>query len=163
MNDSQATRILTRDETQTSAIAPGDVLRQRYRLDSEIGRGGMGIVFRATDLELMREVAVKVVSEAASSDARQRLIREARAAAALSLALATSRLLSSCVHAHTRRASKRVTSVLLVGQMYPRQLYFFISCLPLSGLPRATLLHRSSLGLTTRIGTSSRYSSIMES
>jgi tetratricopeptide (TPR) repeat protein len=82
-NDSQPTRILTRDETGSSAIAPGVVLRRRYRLDSEIGRGGMGVVYRATDLELMREVAVKVVSEAASSDARQRLIREARAAAAL--------------------------------------------------------------------------------
>ena len=81
-NDSQPTRILTR-ETRSSTIAPGVVLRQRYRLDREIGRGGMGVVYRATDLELMREVAVKVVSEAASSDARQRLIREARAAAAL--------------------------------------------------------------------------------
>lgn len=64
-------------------MAPGAVLRQLYRLDSEIGRGGMGVVYRATDRELMREVAVKVVSEAASTDARQRLIREARAAAAL--------------------------------------------------------------------------------
>jgi serine/threonine-protein kinase len=71
------------DDASRSAMAPGSVLRQRYRLDSEIGRGGMGVVYRATDLELMREVAVKVVSEAASSDARQRLIREARAAAAL--------------------------------------------------------------------------------
>lgn len=83
MNDSQATRILSQDETRSSVCAPGVVLRQRYRLDSEIGRGGMGVVYRATDLELMREVAVKVVSETTSSDAHQRLIREARAAAAL--------------------------------------------------------------------------------
>ena len=81
-DDSQETRIMT--AVRTSAIAPGVVLRQRYRLDSEIGRGGMGIVYRATDLELMREVAVKVLPETASSpDARQRLMREARAAAAL--------------------------------------------------------------------------------
>src|SRR5215813_13533683 len=82
-NDIQATQILYRDDTQYIAMPPGTTLRQRYRLDSEIGRGGMGIVYRATDLELMREVAVKVVSDTGSSDARQRLLREARAAAAL--------------------------------------------------------------------------------
>ncbi len=64
-------------------ISVGDILRSRYRLDAQIGRGGMGVVYRATDLELMREVAVKVISENSSADARQRLIREARAAAAL--------------------------------------------------------------------------------
>ncbi|MGH9961207.1 MAG: serine/threonine-protein kinase, partial [Pyrinomonadaceae bacterium] len=74
---------MSRSETRTSAIAAGDVLRQRYRLESEIGRGGMGVVYQATDLELMRPVAVKVLSGAASPEARQRLIREARAAAAL--------------------------------------------------------------------------------
>jgi hypothetical protein len=83
-DDSQQTRIMSHDETRINTIAPGAVLRGRYRLDSEIGRGGMGIVYSATDLELMRKVAVKVVSgESTSTDARQRLIREARAAAAL--------------------------------------------------------------------------------
>ncbi len=83
-DDSQVTRILSRDSIVNSAIVPGSILRERYRLDSEIGRGGMGIVYRATDLELHREVAVKVLPTATSSpDARQRLMREARAAAAL--------------------------------------------------------------------------------
>ena len=83
-NDSQKTRILSRDSIVNSAIVPGSILRERYRLDNEIGRGGMGIVYRATDLELHREVAVKVLPNATSSiEDRQRLMREARAAAAL--------------------------------------------------------------------------------
>jgi tetratricopeptide (TPR) repeat protein len=82
-DNTQATRILNVEDSRYIAMVPGTVLRQRYRLDSEIGRGGMGVVYRATDLELMREVAVKVLPEAASSDARQRLIREARSVAAL--------------------------------------------------------------------------------
>jgi tetratricopeptide (TPR) repeat protein len=83
-DDSQDTVLLSRDDIVDSAIVPGSILRERYRLDSEIGRGGMGIVYRATDLELHREVAVKVLPTATSSvEARQRLLREARAAAAL--------------------------------------------------------------------------------
>ena len=36
-------------------------INERYRLDSFVGKGGMGAVFRATDLKLNREVAVKVM------------------------------------------------------------------------------------------------------
>ena len=63
----------------------GDTLSDRYRLEEEIGRGGMGIVFRACDSDLERQVAVKVLAAHREvGDARERLFREARAAAALS-------------------------------------------------------------------------------
>ena len=81
--DSQQTQLLP-EEVRASVPVVGNVLRDRYRLDSELGRGGMGTVYRATDLELQREVAVKILSASShTSDGRERLIREARAAAAL--------------------------------------------------------------------------------
>src|ERR1044072_6301350 len=61
--ESQETRRFDSEQIRGSGPHPGLILRQRYRLDSEIGRGAMGVVFRATDLELLRPVAVKVLSE----------------------------------------------------------------------------------------------------
>jgi serine/threonine protein kinase len=54
----------------------------RYELFEEIGRGGMGIVFRGRDRELERDVAVKVTAWSTEADA-DRLRREARTLATL--------------------------------------------------------------------------------
>src|SRR3954467_5064143 len=49
----------------------------------ELGRGGMGVTFRATERTLHRSVALKVIDTHGSEAMRERFLREARAAAAL--------------------------------------------------------------------------------
>ena len=63
-----------------------DVLPARYAHPQLIGSGGMGRIFRATDTELRRDVAVKVLTDryAYDEDVRARFRREAHAAARLS-------------------------------------------------------------------------------
>jgi serine/threonine protein kinase len=59
----------------------GMIIDGRYRLDDTIGRGGMGLVFRATHLGLRRQVAVKILHPtlANSPDVKSRFEREALA------------------------------------------------------------------------------------
>jgi eukaryotic-like serine/threonine-protein kinase len=60
-------------------------LAGRYSLDREVGRGGMGIVYRALEVRLDRPVAIKVLRpDRATPDMRTRFLREARLAARLS-------------------------------------------------------------------------------
>jgi eukaryotic-like serine/threonine-protein kinase len=59
----------------------GVVLDGRYRLEALIGRGGMGVVYRAAHIELRKQVAIKVLhpSLASSPEVRSRFEREALA------------------------------------------------------------------------------------
>jgi serine/threonine protein kinase len=62
----------------------GITLQERYLLESELGRGGMGVVYRARDTLLERDVAIKLVAaESLGTEGRGRLLQEAQAAASL--------------------------------------------------------------------------------
>jgi serine/threonine protein kinase len=69
-----------------ATIATGELLKERYRLERTLGRGGMAAVWLGHDERLDRPVAVKVLSDTIASDLGfvARFRREARTAASLS-------------------------------------------------------------------------------
>ncbi|MDP9267810.1 MAG: protein kinase [Acidobacteriota bacterium] len=54
-----------------------------YRIDEKLGEGGMGVVYKATDTELDRSVAIKTLLTSADPEASARFMREAKAASRL--------------------------------------------------------------------------------
>ncbi|WP_236514745.1 serine/threonine-protein kinase [Sandaracinus amylolyticus] len=65
-------------------LGAGSVIAGKYRLESPIGKGGMGAVWRATHLTLGRAVAVKMVlGDAPPPETLQRFLREARSLASV--------------------------------------------------------------------------------
>jgi serine/threonine-protein kinase len=73
------------DLERRDELSAGHVLAGRYRLDKPIGRGGMGLVYQATQLDLARPVAIKVLRPGVAEQrgACDRFRREAKVAAAL--------------------------------------------------------------------------------
>jgi eukaryotic-like serine/threonine-protein kinase len=67
------------------SLTPGDLIGGKYLIDARIAEGGMGIVLRATHVELDRPVAIKLIrpEHAANEDVVTRLLAEARIAAGL--------------------------------------------------------------------------------
>jgi predicted ATPase len=62
----------------------GTIIHERYRLASELGRGGMGTVYRAHDTTLKRNVALKLLANSRwGTEGRARLLREAQTVANL--------------------------------------------------------------------------------
>lgn len=63
-------------------LEAGTLVDQRFRVEKEIGRGGMGVLYRAIDVDLQRPCALKFLRGRYSRD-RERLRREAAALAAI--------------------------------------------------------------------------------
>jgi serine/threonine protein kinase len=74
-------------EETPSTPAIGAVIAGKYRVESVVGSGGMGVVLCATHLELGQRVAIKVLTvpeeDSRRDEARERFLREGRATAAL--------------------------------------------------------------------------------
>ena len=71
--------ILSIQDTQVTDPLINQILESRYRIEVEVGRGGMGVVYRGTDLTLSRPVAIKtILHRDADDNALDRFIKEAR-------------------------------------------------------------------------------------
>lgn len=78
-------RLIEDVSTGLALLPPRRSSEERFRLESKIGEGGMGLVYEAVDLQLERKVAIKLISESLVPDraALDRFQREARILAGL--------------------------------------------------------------------------------
>jgi serine/threonine protein kinase/tetratricopeptide (TPR) repeat protein len=78
-------RAMAADEYQSSPPSLEGKTISHYLIHQPIGRGGMGVVYEAEDLNLRRHVALKLLPQRLARDpqARERFVREAQAASAL--------------------------------------------------------------------------------
>ena len=77
------TSALDAGERPAAGVPGGGLVLNRYRLEGKLGAGGFGVVYRAWDEKLEREVAVKVIPKDGDGPVPARAAREARVAARL--------------------------------------------------------------------------------
>ena len=68
--------LLDSAELSLNTLAPGSILAARYRLEEMLGQGGTATVFRASDLALEEEVALKLFTGPFDAEAKARFRRE---------------------------------------------------------------------------------------
>src|SRR3954447_6458142 len=83
--DAQATKagVVVQPRLVHADLAPGTEVAG-YRVQGLLGRGGMGVVYRAEHVHLGRPVALKLLAHGLTGDFRKRFVRESRLAASLS-------------------------------------------------------------------------------
>jgi eukaryotic-like serine/threonine-protein kinase len=95
----------------------GDILGDRFLIEAEVSRGGMGVVYRGWDLEHERPIAVKVLVELAPID-RQRFLREATLLAQIE----SPNLVRYVAHADTDNGEPYLVMDWLEGETVARRL-----------------------------------------
>lgn len=84
MSEAHSTSTTQRRFESAERIAPGDIVQGKFRVERIVGRGGMGIVIEATNVQLDQKVALKLLATGAEDPTMvDRFSREARAAARL--------------------------------------------------------------------------------